>query len=106
MLETKVRSTAFVTRQSYQREEKFLRRDWNYKFTSLLGDIQQAGASETAGESVTPFTLVTDYKRLDTMSYFIITNFHTELKPQENVSHDMNSPTFTLYTTMGVERGG
>jgi len=42
--------------------------------------------------------LVSDYKQLDTRSYFIITNFHTELKPQENISHDMNSPTFTLYT--------
>jgi len=27
-----------------------------------------------------------------------------ELKPQVNVSHDMNSPTFTPYTTMGVGR--
>jgi len=43
-------------------------------------------------------------KRLDTRSYFIITNFYTELKPQENVNHDMNSPTFTLYTTMGAGR--
>jgi len=52
------------------------------KFTSLLGAIQQAGASETAGKSVTPcFTLVNDYKQLATRSYFIITNFHTELKP-------------------------
>jgi len=59
------------------------------------------------GKVVTPcFTLVSDYKQLDTRSYFIITNFHTELKPQENVSHHMNSPTFTLCTTMGVGRGG
>ena len=65
----------------------------------LLGEIQQAGASEIAGKSVTPCsTLVSDYKRLDTMSYFIITNFHTDLKPQENVTHDMISPTFALYT--------
>ena len=42
------------------------------------------------------FTLVNDYKWLDIRQYFIITNFHTELKPQKNVSHDMNSPTFTL----------
>jgi len=49
------------------------------KFTSLLDDIQQAGASERAGKSVTScFTLVSDYKRLDPRSYFIITNFHTE----------------------------
>ena len=99
MLETRVRCTAFVARRSYQRGEKFLRWAWNHKFTSLLGEIQQAGASETAGKSVTPcFTLVSDYKRLDAMLYFIITNFHTKLKLQENVSHDMNSPTFTLYT--------
>jgi len=97
-LETRVRCTAFVERRSYQRGEKVLWWAWNYKFTSLLGDIQQAGASETAGESVAPCsTLVTDEKRLDTRSYFIINNFHTVLKLQENVSHDMNSPTFTQY---------
>jgi len=50
--------------------------------------------------------LVSEYKQLDTRSYFIITNFHTELKLQENISHDMNSPTFTLYTTIGVGSGG
>jgi len=27
--------------------------------------------------------------------YFIITNFHTELKPQVKVSHGMNFPAFT-----------
>ena len=59
------------------------------------------------GKVVTPcFTLVSDYKQLDTRSYFITTNFHTKLKPQENISHDMTSPTFTLCTTMGVGRGG
>jgi len=26
----------------------------------------------------------------------ITTNFHMELKPQENVSHNMNSPAFTV----------
>jgi len=99
MLETRERCTAFVARRSYQRGETFLRWAWNYKFASILGEIQRVGASETAGKSVTPcFTFVSDYKRLDTMSYFIITSFHTELKAQENVSHDMNSPTFTLYT--------
>ena len=47
---------------------------------------------------------VSDYKRLDTSSYFIITSFHTELKPQVNVEpwHE----TFTVYTTMVVGRGG
>ena len=68
-------------------------------FASLLGEIQQTGHQKQLGEVVTPcFTLVSDYKQLDTRSYFIITNFHTELKPQENISHDMNYPTFTLYT--------
>jgi len=100
MLETRVKYTVFVAGQSYHRGEKFLQWAWNYKFTSLLGEIKQAGASETAGKSVTPcFTLVSDHKRLDTSLYFMITNFHTELnKPQENVNHVMNSPTFTLYT--------
>jgi len=45
------------------------------------------------------FTSVSEYKRLDASLYFIITNFHTELKPQVKVSHDMNSPAFMLYTT-------
>jgi len=37
------------------------------KFTSPLGQIQQAGISEKAEKSVTPcFTLISDYKRLDT----------------------------------------
>jgi len=59
------------------------------------------------GKVVTPcFTLVSDYKQLDARSYFIITDFHKELKRQENISHDMNSPTLTLYITMGVGRGG
>jgi len=49
---------------------------------------------------------VSNYKRLYTSSYFIITNFHTELKPQVNVSHYMNSPTFALYTTMDFGRAG
>ena len=99
-LETRVRYITFVARQSYKSGEKFLRWAWNYNFTSLLGEMQQAGSSGTAGKSVTCFTLVSDYKQLDTMPYFIITNFHAELKPQENVSHDMNSPTFTLYTQL------
>jgi len=39
------------------------------KFTSPLGQIQQAGASETVEKRVIPcFTLVNDYKRLDTRS--------------------------------------
>jgi len=31
--------------------------------------------------------------------YFIITKFHTELQPQVNVSHDMNSLVFTILYT-------
>jgi len=42
---------------------------------------------------------VSDYKRLDKSLYLIITNVHTELKPQAEVSNDMNSPAFALYTT-------
>jgi len=37
---------------------------------------------------------VSDYKRLDTSLYFIIAELHTELKPQVNVSHNMNSPAY------------
>jgi len=40
-------------------------------FESLLGEIQQTGASETSGKMVTAcFTLVSDYKQLDTMIVF------------------------------------
>ena len=39
---------------------------------------------------------VSGYKHLDTTLYFIITNLHTELKPQVNASHDMNSLAFTM----------
>jgi len=37
-----------------------------------------------------------DYKHFDTILYFIITNLHTELKPQINASHDMHSLAFTI----------
>jgi len=39
---------------------------------------------------------VSDYKHLDTSLYFIITNFHTELKPQVNASHDENFLALTM----------
>jgi len=39
---------------------------------------------------------VRDYKHLDTSLYFIITNLHTELKPQVNASHDMESLALTM----------
>jgi len=45
------------------------------------------------------FLLVSDYRHLDTSLYFIITNLHTELKPQLNASHDMNSLAFTMLYT-------
>jgi len=62
-----------------------------------MGGILQTGASETAAKSVTPcFTLVSDYTHIDTSSYLIITNLHTELKPQVHASHDINSLAFTM----------
>ena len=42
------------------------------------------------------FLSVSDYKHLDASLYFIITNLHTDLKPQVNASHDMNSLEFTM----------
>jgi len=39
---------------------------------------------------------VSDYKHLDTSLCFIITNLHTELKPQVNDSHDMKSLALTM----------
>ena len=46
---------------------------------------------------------VSDYNPLDTNFYFIITTFHTELKPQVKIDHGINSPAFTLRP---VTRGG
>jgi len=69
------------------------------KFTSPLGDIQQAGTPGTPAKSLLfVLLLVCDCKHLDTSLYFIITNLHTELKPQVNASHDMNSLAFGLVT--------
>jgi len=39
---------------------------------------------------------VSDYKHLDTSLYFAIINLHTELKPQVNASHEMNSLALTM----------
>ena len=51
------------------------------KSTSPLGGIQQAGGPETTAKSVTPcFAFGSDYKHVHISLYFIITNFHTELK--------------------------
>ena len=101
----KVHSICSTPELSERRE--ILRWAWNYKFKSLLRDIQQAGASKTAGESVIPcFTLVTDYKRLDTRLYFIITNFHTEPKTSGTCQpwHEFFN-IYTIYTTISVKRG-
>jgi len=68
------------------------------KFTSPLGEIQQVGLKQQRKALLLVLLSVSDHKRLDTSSYFIIIRFHTELKPQLSISHDMNSPTFTLYT--------
>ena len=49
---------------------------------------------------------VSDYQRLDTSSYFIITSFHTELKPQVNVEplHEFSN-IYTIHTFMVIGRG-
>ena len=51
MLQTRASYTVFVARQNYQR--KFCD-GLEIKFSSPLGDIQQAGAPETVAKSVTP----------------------------------------------------
>ena len=74
--------------------------------SSPLGGIQEAGSSETAAESVAPFLYcrlalhARRYKLQVSLSQrvdasFMITNLHTELKPQETVSHGMTFPAFT-----------
>jgi len=40
---------------------------------------------------------VSDYKRVYTSSYFIVTTSTRSIKPQVKVSHCRNSPEFTLY---------
>jgi len=53
------------------------------KFASPMGGIQQAGAPETAAKSVISclyFRLV--ITSVESSLHFMITNFHTELKPQ------------------------
>jgi len=66
------------------------------KPTSPLPGIQQAGAPET-----TAFHLRLVTKKLNTSFYSISTNFHTELKPEVKVNHDMHSLAFTLRPTLG-----
>jgi len=70
------------------------------KFTLPLVEILHAGAPETGVKALRLVLLsVSVYKRLDTSLYVIIANLHTELKPQVKVSHSMNSPVYTPYTT-------
>jgi len=70
------------------------------KFTLPLVEILHAGAPETGVKALLLVLLsVSVYKRLDTSLYVIIADFHTVLKPQVKVSHSMNSPVYTLYTT-------
>ena len=81
--------------------ERNFRNGFEMKLTSPLCGTQQTGVLETAAKSVTSFLLaVNDCKRLDASLYFIITNLHTELKPQMQVGHDMNSITLTLHVTL------
>jgi len=70
------------------------------KLALPLVGILQDGAPETAVKSVTPcFFSVSIYKRLGTSLYYLTAIFHMELKLQVKISHSMNSPAFTLYTT-------
>jgi len=69
--------------------------------TTISWDTASWCGSKSCEKRYFLFSLAfSDYKRLDTSLCFIITNVHTELKPQANVSHGMNSPAFTLHTTL------
>jgi len=63
--------------------------------------MKQVGAAETAAESFISFFTCgySDYNRLDTSFIIANVNVYTELKPQRKVSHDINYPAFTPYTT-------
>jgi len=121
MLQTRARYTVFVARQIYERN---FCDGLEIKFTSPSSEIQQAGAeifwtmSSSFKQCPTHFSrggekfsrvgfvappLVTG---LHTILHFIVTNFHTKLKPPANVSHGVYSPTFRhlIHRTMGVGR--
>jgi len=100
MLQTRLGYTVFaaLVRQRYQRG--ILRWSSNEVYITIRWDTANRYARNSCGKRYSLFLLaVGDYKRLDTSLYFITTNFHTELKPQVKVSHDTNSPAFTLCTT-------
>jgi len=72
----------------------------------VLNNVQHifpGGAKNFLGWDLSPPPLVTG---LHTILHFIITNFHTKLKPPANVSHGVYSPTFRhlIHRTMGVGR--
>jgi len=99
MLQMTVSYTVFVARQSYLRN-----------FCDGLGSLHhhQVVYSKLVRQKQLQKALllvlvsVSDSKCACTSWYFIITNFHTELKAQVKISHGMNSPAFKLYTTFGL----
>jgi len=99
MLLTKLSYIVFITRQSYQRE--ILRWFWNEIYIAIRWDAARWCATSICRKRYSLVLLaVYDYKRLDSSLYFIIANFHTELKPQVNDKKDKKSPEFTQYTTL------
>jgi len=50
-----------------------------------------ASSSYTKCYALFSLAVVSDYKPIDTSLNFVITNFHTELKPQVKARHNMNS---------------
>jgi len=91
MLQTRVNHTLFAARQSYQRG--ILRWSWKETCITIRRDTQL--------QKVLLLVLLSvgDCKRLDACLYVIITNFHTELKLQLQVNHDMN---FLAHYTQGL----
>jgi len=77
----KVSYTVFLARQSYQRGIFAI--DLNEVYITHGWDTQSWCNRNSCEKRYSMFLLsVSDYKRLDISLYFIITNFHTELKPQ------------------------
>ena len=91
MLQSRAKYTVFVACQLYQRNFCDV---LEMKFTSPLGVIQQACAPKQLGKALLLVLLsVSDNNRVYTSLYFIITNFHTEHKPQVKFSawHEFSS---------------
>ena len=83
------RTVMFVALQGYQRG--LLRWSWNEAYIAIRWYTAGWTARKSCLKCCFLFLLaVSDNKRLDTSSHFVITNFHTELKSQENVSKYMN----------------